>query len=174
MLNLLAATILTFASILIILNLVGLVFRALGLGAILRRKQLERYVARAQAGDRLLEEGRLEASLAKFQTAFYPHAARSQELANDIRKHHTGLLTRLLTAADHVQPGGVRLMSLARADRLFDERDFLQRRYLRARASGRELQEAKRDLAANTEEVRAALASLAAEITAANATPRTH
>jgi len=59
-------------------------------------------------------------------------------------------------------------MSLAKADRLFHERNELQRRYLASRQGGS--RQRRRDLEAaldlNTREVRATLASLAAEIRA--------
>ena len=174
MLNLLLAFVLGAIAVLVILQLGGLILRALRVGRIMERRRLARYVARARAGDRQLEAGQLHSALAKFQAAFYPDPAQNQELAEAIRKHHTGLLTRLLAAADQVDTGGVRLMSLARADRLFQERDALQRRYFSARSSGRSLQETKRDFIANTNEVRSTLSELAAEITAAAEIPRTH
>ena len=105
-------------------------------GAFLERQQFERHAARAQRGDRYLRDGALGEALGEFEAALYPHAPQSTGMAKAIAGHHTALLSRLMAAADTVQGERVRLISLAKADRLFHERAALQNRYLALRQSG--------------------------------------
>ena len=133
---------------------------------VLERRRAERYIDRARRGDQLLESGSLRAALREYEASFCPHAARDSDLARTISNHHTGLLSRFIAAADHLQGERVRLMSLAKADRLFQERNALQRRYLALLNSGsrRRLQDADRELRANAQELRRAMANLTNEI----------
>jgi len=142
----------------------------------LERRRTERYIERARRGDRHLENGSLRAALREYEAAFCPHAARDSDLARTISNHHTGLLSRFIAAADHLQGDRVRLMSLAKADRLFQERSTLQRRYLTLVNSGsrRRLQDADRELRANAKELRTALANLTQEISTVEETVRYH
>lgn len=140
-------------------------------GAFLERQQFERHVAHAQRGDRCLREGALAPALSAFEASLYPYPPRSAAMAKAIANHHTGLLSRLIAAADHVQGERVRLMSLAKADRLFHERAALQHRYLALRQSGsrQRLRALEQDLRTNTRELRATLSALTAEIASARA-----
>jgi hypothetical protein len=141
------------------------------LGAFVERQQIERHVARSQQGDRLLTAGDLTAALRQFEAAFYPHPAQTAAMARTVADHHTALLSRLIAAADHMQGERVRLMSLAKADRLFHERTALQTRYLALRQSGsrHRLRAIEAELHDNTRELRATLGALTAEIAAGQA-----
>jgi hypothetical protein len=140
-------------------------------GAFLEQRQFERHVAHAQRGDRCLQDGALASALRAFEAALYPYPPRSAAMAKAIANHHTGLLSRLIAAADHVQGERVRLMSLAKADRLFHERAALQHRYLALRQSGsrQRLRALEQELRVNTRELRATLSALTAEIASARA-----
>lgn len=135
-------------------------------GAFFERQQFERHVARAQRGDQLLRDGALAGALAEFEAALYPSPPHSAAMAKAIANHHTGLLSRLIAAADSVQGERVRLISLAKADRLFHERAALQQRYLALRQSGsrQRLRALEQEFRANTRELRATLSALTAEI----------
>jgi hypothetical protein len=174
MLNVLLAAVLSSVSVLIILYVASLLLRSLRLGALIEKWRLQRYVARARLGDRCLDTGAVGKAVLRYQQALCPYPARTREVADAIRRHHTGLLSRLLAAADQAQGDSLRLISLARADRLFQDRDVLQRRYLGARSKGKAVHELERELGSNTIELRTALAALAVEITAARRTERTH
>jgi hypothetical protein len=146
------------------------------LGKLIERRRAERYIDRARRGDRHLENGSLRAALREYEAAFCPYPARDSDVARALTNHHTGLLSRFIAAADHLQGERVRLISLAKADRLFQERTVLQRRYLTLVNSGsrRRLQEVDRDLRANAKELRNALANLTEEITTVEDAVRYH
>ena len=178
MLNAVLAILLVGVAGAVIGYLVRLVVGAtpISLGTGFERQRLQRYLARAAAGDRSLERGALDRALFSFQGAFYPYPVRTRALAQQIIQHHTGLLSRFIAAADHHHGQRVRLLSLAKADRLFDEHHALLRQYLAAcdrnvRARQRELEQALR---ANAGELRATLAALAAEITVVREAERFH
>lgn len=140
-------------------------------GAFVERQQFERHVAHAQRGDRFLREGATSQALSEFEAALYPHPPQSSAMAKAIANHHTALLSRLIAAADQVQGQRVRLISLAKADRLFHERAALQRRYVALRSSGsrQRLRALEQELRANTRELRATVSALTAEIAGARA-----
>ncbi len=171
MLNTLIAVVLVAVSIGLLFYLARLLWQALRLplGALLERRRLERYLHRARRGDRYLEDGAIERALGEFKAAFYPYLARSRKLAEAVNNHHTGLLSRLIAAADQLDGERVRLMSLVKVDRLFNGRRMLQNRYLTLRKAGysQRLGDVERAFSANTRDLRAALDALVAEITAA-------
>lgn len=140
------------------------------------RGRLDRYAARARRGDRWLATGAVDRALADFQSALYPYPATTPELAAAVAHHHTGVLSRLIAAADRLQGGTVRLLSLAKVDRLLSEHAALQRRYLTTRQSGgsERVRAAEADLRENIDELRAALDALTAEILATASTTRYH
>ncbi|MFN8640309.1 MAG: hypothetical protein U0802_01080 [Candidatus Binatia bacterium] len=141
------------------------------LGAFFERQQFERHAARVARADRLLREGDTPGALLELEAALYPHAPRSAAMARAVANHHTGLLSRLIAAADSIQGPRVRLISLAKADRLFHERAALQQRYVALRQSGsrQRLRQLEQDFRANTRELRAALSALSAEIASTRA-----
>jgi hypothetical protein len=141
------------------------------LGSFLERQQFERHAARVERADRLLREGDIPGALLELEAALYPHPPQTAAMARAVANHHTGLLSRLIAAADSVQGQRVRLISLAKADRLFHERAALQQRYVALRQSGsrQRLRQLEQDLRGNTRELRAALNALSAEIASARA-----
>jgi hypothetical protein len=138
-------------------------------GAFMERQQFERHVAHAQRGDRFLRDGATAQALNEFEAALYPHPPQSAAMAKAIANHHTALLSRLIAAADQVQGQRVRLISLAKADRLFHERAALQHRYVALRQSGsrQRLRALEQELRANTRELRTTVNALTAEIASA-------
>jgi len=178
MLQALLATVLVFISVGILLYLIALLFNAasLPLGSWLERQRFARHVTRARAADMLLERGEIEAALQTLGTAFYLHTVSGRGLASDVANHHTGLLSRLLSISAEVQGGTVRLLSLAKTDRLLSERSELQRRYFAARQSGRadRVREAEQQLRTNAQDVAAALQQLVAEVHAVRQPARYH
>lgn len=178
MVSQLLAIVLLVVSLALVYYLGNLLWQAvrLPLGKAIERRRTERYIARARRGDRHLESGALKAALREYEAAFCPYPARDSEVARVLSNHHTGLLSRFIAAADHLQEDRVRLMSLAKADRLFQERNALQRRYLTLVHSGsrRRLQEVDRELRTNAKELRNALANLTDEITSVEDAIRYH
>lgn len=168
MFNVVLAIILLGASVALVAYLGGLIWRAasLPLSPVLERKRMERHVAHAQRGDELLAQGEVAGALVEFQAALYPALVRDRALAQVVLRHHTGLLSRYIAAADQLHGDRVRLLSLAKADRLLQERGVLQRRYLTVAQGGprERLRELEREFRANTHELRATLAVLAEEI----------
>lgn len=178
MLNALLATLLVFTSIGLLLYLTGLLFNALSLplSGFLERQRFARYVARARRCDLLMQQGQMDQALRQLGAAFYLYAVNNRGLASAVANHHTALLSRLIAITSDVQGGTVRLLSLAKADRLLTERSELQRRYFAAKqgsARGR-LRELHEQLHVNSRELAAALQQLIAEVRAARQPPRYH
>lgn len=128
--------------------------------------RMRRYAERLSQGDRLLGAGQLSPALAMFENALYPLPAGSAAHAGAVQRHHTGLLSRFIAAADQVQGERVRLISLAKVDRLFHQRRVLQDRYLAVVQGGdrNRRREIEREFVDNTAALREALHSLAAEV----------
>ncbi|MBI1814484.1 MAG: hypothetical protein HYR72_05870 [Deltaproteobacteria bacterium] len=187
MLSALLATVLVFAGVGVLLYLVAVLYNAVraslatsarassraptrlpvngGVIANLERWRINRYVERARRGDVLRERGDLDGALREFQAAFFLSPIRSRSLASMVVNHHTGLLSRLLAVTEDVQGGTVRLFSLAKVDRLLNERSDLQRRYFVSRNAGdRRHRELAQQLTQNRRELHAALRQLIVEI----------
>lgn len=178
MLNLLLATLVVSASVGLLLYLVGLLFNAasLPLGGWLERRRFARYVARARRCDAFLKQGRTDQALRQLRAAFYLHEISNRSLATSVANHHTGLLSRLLSMTSGLQDGSVRLLSLAKTDRLLTERSELQRRYFAARQSPRQgrVRELRSQLHANSRDLDAALEQLMTEARALRQPARYH
>lgn len=178
MVNALLATILVFASIALLLYLVGLLFNAasLPLGGMIERQRFARYVARGRRCDALMQQGDIDAALGQLRAAFYLHPVSNRSLATAVANHHTGLLSRLISITSDLQGGTVRLLSLAKTDRLLTERSELQRRYFAAKQSPRSerLKALRRQLQTNSHELEAALQQLIAEVRTARQPARYH
>lgn len=174
----LLALLLAAAAIALIVYLVSLPAKALDFDPrdLWVRWRVERYFARAREGDRALQVGDLPSALREYRLALYPYLCNDAATASMVANHHTGVLSRLIAAADQLQGGTVRLFSLARVDRLFDERRQLQKKYLQLRQQKKieQMQTVQREFRTNTEELRTALAKLAEEITAAREQVRYH
>jgi hypothetical protein len=136
--------------------------------AAIERARFQRCLARAARGDAHLQERQIEAALREFEAAFCLMIVRGDaRLAEQIVRHHTGLLSRLLSVADDLPHQRVRLLALAKVDRLLDRRTEMQRAYLQLRSrplrDGRRLQ-LERELRRNTREARAAVRELIADL----------
>ena len=132
------------------------------------RARFRRCLARTARGETLLQSRQIEAALREFEAAFCLIIVRADpRLADQITRHHTGLLSRLLTVADDLPAQRVRLLALAKVDRLLDRRGEMQRAYLQLRSrplrDGRRLQ-VERELRRNTRETRAAIRELIADL----------
>lgn len=178
MLNALLATILVFASVGLMLYLVGLLFNAasLPLGTLFERQRFARYAARARRCDALLQQGNVEPALRELQAAFYLPVVTSRPLASTVANHHTALLSRLIAITSELQGGSVRLLSLAKTDRLLTERSELQRRYFAVRqgAPRERLHAIQAQLQTNSRELGTALQQLIAEVRGARQSTRYH
>lgn len=178
MLNALLAAALVLFSVGLMLYLITLLFHAarLPLGGFLERHRFARHAARARRCDELLQSGATDAALRELQAAFYLRAVDNRTLAGTVTNHHTALLSRLIAITSDVQDGTVRLLSLAKADRLLSERSELQRRYFAARQGGRpeRLQDLQSLLDTNARELAATLRQLVAEVLAARQPQRMH
>ena len=186
MLNALLATVLVFAGVGLLLYLVGLLFNAArsaagGAGApdlrtMWERWRINRCVARARRGDALRERGDLNGALREFQAAFFLRPLRNRSLGSLVVNHHAGLLSRLIAITEDLQGGTVRLLSLAKVDRLLNERSELQRRSFASRFAGEQLRvrEAERQLGQNSGELQAALRQLIVEIQSSRQTAHLH
>lgn len=168
MLEALFATLVVAASFAILFYLGGILFNALStpLGNLLERQRFTRHATHARRSDELLQQGDINNALAEIHAAFYLHAVYNRNLASAVANHHTALLARLIAITSDMQGGGVRLLSLAKTDRLLSERSELQRRYFAARqGSPRErLREILHRLGANSRELDAALQQLISEV----------
>lgn len=168
MINLALALVLAAFAVGIIAVIVKLVLDATNLQPAERweRFRLERYLTTALEGDRALDQGNLEGALGSYATALYPNLANTRSVAEAVINHHTALLSRFIAAADELQGGTVRLLSLAKADRLMTERRALQRRWLtiRQQKQREQLPTIREEYRTNTDELQTALAQLATEI----------
>lgn len=173
------ALLLVLGSVALLLFLVSLLFNALHLplGRTLERRRFAARQERGRRGDKLLDSGDVSGALGEFRRAFYLETIVSDRtLLGPVHNHHTGLLSRLIAVTDEVQGGTVRLMSLAKADRLLGERIDLQRRYFRARDGGNATQtrDLYRKLQQNRRDLQTCLEQLVAEISASRPEERVH
>jgi hypothetical protein len=136
--------------------------------AAIERARFQRCLARSARGDAQLQARHVEAALREFEGAFCLLIVRADgRLAERIARHHVGLLSRLLSVADDLPQGRVRLLALAKVDRLLDRRNEMQRAYLQLR--NRPLRDARRvqlerELHRNSRDLRAAIRELIADL----------
>lgn len=179
MLNALLAVVLGVLALGLLAYIGALFLGALGgpLGGYLERRRFEQRVARAKRIDDLLQRGQVDDALALVLGSFYLSSLRSSGLAGAVANHHTGLLSRLITLTSEAQGGSVRLLSLAKTDRLLAERATLQKRYAAvAQGAPAERRRAVRQqLEVNRRALQAALEQLVEEVrTARQDSPRYH
>ena len=155
----------------------GLVFLMLGLLLYplatpalrsLEHARFRRHLARAARADSLLKTRRLDAALRELELAFCLFTVRADaRLIEQISAHHTGLLSRFLTVIEDLPQGRVRLLSLAKVDRILDRRGDLEGALLQLRnrswRDGRRIQ-LERELRRNAHELRAAVRELVADV----------
>lgn len=157
-------------ALVLVVGLLGLLARPL-IGpavAAVERARFRRCVARVARGDALLHARQIDAGLRELEAAFCLLIVRSDpRLAEQIGRHHTAMLSRLLTVADDLPAQRVRLLALAKVDRLLDRRGEMQRAYLQLRSrpmrDGRRLQ-LERELRRNARATRAAIRELIADL----------
>ena len=168
--TLLVALVLLPLAVALVAGLVALLARPLITPAVaaLERARFRRCLARAARGDAHLQERQVPAALRELEGAFCFLIVRADaRLADQIGRHHTGLLSRLLSVADDLPAQRVRLLALAKVDRLLDRRAEMQRAYLQLRTrplrDGRRLQ-LERELRRNTRGLRGAVRELIADL----------
>lgn len=152
---------------------VGLVLLLAGpllapLVATIERSRLRRARVHASRADAYLRGRDTEHALREIEAAFCLIVVRSDpRLVEDLVRHHTGLLSRLLTIADGSPQPRVRLLALAKVDRLLDRRVEMQRAHIQLRnrsiRDGRRIQ-LERELRRNARETRTAIRELVADI----------
>jgi hypothetical protein len=166
----LVALVLLPIAVALVVGLISLLARPLVVPAIaaLERARFQRCLARAARGDAHLQHGDTDAALRELEAGFCLMIVRADaRLAEQIPRHHTGLLSRLLSVADDLPPQRVRLLALAKVDRLLDRRAEMQRASLGLRSrpfrDARRLQ-IERELRRNARDVRAAVRELIADL----------
>jgi hypothetical protein len=171
MMNLLLALVLGGVAVALLAYIVALVFGAMSspLGAYFERQKFARRVARARACDQLLQQNKVDEALSLLLDSFYLATVRNRGLSSAVANHHTGLLSRLIALTSDAEGGTVRLLSLAKADRLLAERAALQKRFFAVAQSGssERRRDARRKLEENRRDLQTALAQLIEEVRAA-------
>jgi hypothetical protein len=142
--------------------LAGPVFRAT------ERARFARRLARTARADSLLKSRRLDAGLRDIEQAFCTFTVRADpRLREQIAAHHTGLLSRILTVLEDLPHGRVRLLSLAKVDRILQRRDELTQALLQLQSrswrDGRRIQ-LERELRRTAHDLRAAVRELVADV----------
>jgi hypothetical protein len=132
------------------------------------RARFRRCLARCTRGDAHLHARQIEPALREFEASFCLLTVRADgRLTEQIARHHVGLLSRLLAVADDIPHQRVRLLALAKVERLLSRRGEMQRAYLQLRTrplrDTRRLQ-LERELRTNARDVRAAVRELIADL----------
>jgi hypothetical protein len=136
--------------------------------AAVERARLAQRLSRAARVDAHLRAGDAGAALRELEHAFCLFTVRvDPTVADQIVAHHTGLLSRCLAIADTQPSERVRLLALAKVDRLLDRRREMQRARLQLRdrptRDGRRLQ-LERELHRNAAALRPAIRELLADL----------
>jgi hypothetical protein len=168
MLNLLLGIVLGGVALALLAYVFWLLFAAarVPLSSFLERQRFARHVARSERSDLLLRQNRGDEALPLLLDSFYLTTVHSRGLSGAVTNHHTGLLSRLIALTSDAQGGTVRLLSLAKTDRLLAERAALRKRYFSTR-QGPSRTAVIEQLDANRRELRATLAQLVEEVRAA-------
>src|SRR5262249_25623991 len=132
------------------------------------RMRLRRAVGRVARGDAALRARQVEVALREYEAAFCLIIVRADaKLADDVNRHHVGLLSRLLAVADGSPQPRVRLLALAKVDRLLDRPAVIHPTPLQLRnrplRDGRRIQP-ERELRRNARQTRSAVRELIADI----------
>ena len=134
----------------------------------LERARFQRRANHVARADAQLRTRQVEAALRELEAAFCLFTVRiDARLVEQIGRHHTGLLSRLLSVADDIPHHRVRLLSLAKVDRLLERRAEMQRAYLQLRARpvrDTRRQQLGRELRRNARDTRAAVRELIADL----------
>ncbi len=168
MLEALYAVVLVSAGLAIFGYLGSLLWQAAAgpLSGTLERGRLRRCEDEVARGDAALGAGDVRTAIAAFAGAVYPAPVRSATMASAVEKHHTGLLSRFIAAADRQHGENVGLLSLAIVDRILRKRKRMQSSYVAALQTGSRAKRRKveRELRANTRELRKAMKDLSDEV----------
>jgi len=168
--TLLVALVLLPVAVALVVGLIALLARPLIAPAMggFERARFRRCLARAARAEARLKTEHLPAALNELEAAFCLITVRADpRLPELIGRHHTALLSRLLTVADELPQHGVRLLALAKVDRLLERRREMQRAYLQLQT--RPLRDARRlqlerELHRNARASRAAVRELVADL----------
>ena len=132
------------------------------------RGRLTQHLTRAAHADAHLRAGAIRAALREIENAFCLFTVRVDAgVAEQIAAHHTGLLARCLAVADAVPAERVRLLALAKVDRLLDRRREMQRALLQLRGRGlrdTRRRQLERELRHNATVLRQAIRELLADV----------
>jgi hypothetical protein len=165
-----AALVLLPLGLALVLLILGLLLSPLAVPALraLERARFARHLARAARADSHLKSRRLDAGLHDLELAFCLFTVRADpRLLEQIGAHHTGLLSRFLTVIEDLPQSRVRLLSLAKVDRILDRRGDLENALLQLRnrswRDGRRIQ-LERELRRNARDLRAAVHELVADV----------
>jgi hypothetical protein len=168
--TLVAAVILIPIALGLVLALLALILGPLAVPALraIERARFARHLARAARADSMLKARRLDAALRELEQAFCLFTVRADpRLVDQITAHHTGLLSRFLMVVEGLPQGRVRLLSLAKVDRILDRRGELEQALLRLRSrswrDGRRIQ-LERELRRSAHDLRAAVRELVADV----------
>src|SRR5262249_59178619 len=100
----------------------------------IERARVRRAAARVARGDAALRTRQVEAALREYEAGFCLMIVRADaKIADEVNRHHVGLLSRLLAVADGSPQPRVRLLALAKGDRLLDRRAEMPRAPLQLR-----------------------------------------
>jgi len=138
-----------------------------GLSA-LERLRLRRSIGRAARCDAYLSAGRLDAALRELEQSFCLMTVRGDPATIDqLAAHHVGLLSRALAIADTAPDGRVRLLAVAKVERLLDRRHAMLRAALQLQgrpAGDTRRAQITRELHRNGRSIRAAVRELTADL----------
>lgn len=99
--------------------------------AAVEQARFRRCLAHGARGDAQLQANQIEAALRELEASFCLFTVRaSPRLADQIARHHVGLLSRVLAVADDLPRQRVRLLALAKVERLLTRRGEMQRAFL--------------------------------------------
>ena len=165
-----AALVLLPLGLALVVVILGLLLHPLAIPALraLERARFGRRLTRAARADSLLKARRLDAALRELELSFCLFTVRADpRLLEQIGAHHTGLLSRFLTLIEDLPQGRVRLLSLAKVDRILDRRGDLEGALLQLRnrswRDGRRIQ-LERELRRNAQDLRGAVRELVADV----------
>lgn len=154
----------------LVLGLLVLILGPLALPALaaLERARFARHLARAARADSLLKGRRIDGALHELEQAFCTFTVRADpRLVEQVAAHHTGLLSRFLMVVEGLPQGRVRLLSLAKVDRILDRRGELEHALVQLRnrswRDGRRIQ-LERELRRTARDLRGAVRELVADV----------
>ena len=134
----------------------------------IERARFRRCLAHASRGDAHLQARQVEAALRELEAAFCLMTVRADtRLAEQIARHHIGLLSRVLAVVDDLPRQRVRLLALAKVERLLTRRGDMQRAFLQLASRPRRdvrRRQLGRELRHNAGETRSAVRELIGDL----------